>query len=189
MKKIISMIINELLKRGIIKEENSNLYEYGMNVLIMNCLPILIILTVSIILNEFIYGFVFLIAFIPIRINIGGFHCSKMKNCLIIFTLIFIGSVLIKNQVRYSIIKRVGEISIILFFFIEPITYSYLENYDDNLLKAKKRIKLICILLIMITQQATNESYINAIYIASAINIFLYGVGVYDLRLGREVYG
>ena len=64
-------IINRLVRNGYIKEKERASYQYGMDVLILNLIPIFIILVISVVTRNIKFGVIFLLFFIPVRINIG----------------------------------------------------------------------------------------------------------------------
>ena len=78
-------IINRLVRNGYIKEKERASYQYGMDVLILNLIPIFIILVISVVTRNIKFGVIFLLFFIPVRINIGGYHCKKISNCTFLF--------------------------------------------------------------------------------------------------------
>ena len=51
-------ILTELINKKYIEEDKYNFYDYGMKVLIMNLLPILLVLTISIIAVSYTHLFV-----------------------------------------------------------------------------------------------------------------------------------
>ena len=54
-------IINRLVRNGYIKEKERASYQYGMDVLILNLIPIFIILVISVVTRNIKFGVIFLL--------------------------------------------------------------------------------------------------------------------------------
>ena len=175
-------IINRLICKNYIQENVRESYQYGMLVLVMNLIPILIILGISIIVNKLIFGFLFLISFVPIRVNIGGYHCKKTQNCIISFVLIYISILYLSYSMFYNLIKILGVICIISIFFLTPITYDVIDNIDKNKKKKKKRLYKYMIIIILFICLFSNKYNIIAMYMACILNVLLYFIGKLDLK-------
>lgn len=175
-------ILNWIIDGQDIDENEYAIYDYGMDVLLMNLIPIISVISLSMFFNCFDYGVIFLLSFIPIRVTIGGFHCSKVINCILIFSILFLITICLKNLNCYSFIRCCGIISILTVWFITPITYDNLDDYDNNLSNAKKTIKLVCIAFMIMIITVNNNNFLFGIYIACILNVLLYFVGKYDLN-------
>lgn len=73
-------IIEKLVNKNYIKKDSLESYQYGLEVLIMNLIPIFLIIGISLMIKKLDFGILFLVSFVPIRINIGGYHCKKYKT-------------------------------------------------------------------------------------------------------------
>ncbi|KXU43980.1 MAG: accessory gene regulator B family protein [Longibaculum muris] len=170
-------ILTELINKKYIEEDKYNFYDYGMKVLIMNLLPILLVLTISIIVDDITYGIFFLLSFTPIRINLGGYHCSCVKKCLISFVMLFIITLFMRKLDIHILIKIVGFIAIVIFWFVTPLTNDFLGNYKEIYTKSKQHIKTVCVILFFILHFINNHSVIEGISMACILNVFLYFLG------------
>lgn len=74
-------LYNEFQKNNIDIEQD--VFEYGINVLKEQFLCLLISLIVSCFLNTVGEFIMILLLFIPIRVNLGGYHCKTEMNCYI----------------------------------------------------------------------------------------------------------
>lgn len=77
-----------LLSRGIIKESQVRLYEYGFELLFSTVITVLFILLIGILWDELSRTMIFLLFFIPIRITAGGYHAKTYSRCFIVTNLI-----------------------------------------------------------------------------------------------------
>lgn len=69
-------ITDILVSNEIIIEENSNLYSYGLQQGLLMILNIATILGIGMVLNMVWESIVFLLTFIPLRSNAGGYHAK-----------------------------------------------------------------------------------------------------------------
>ena len=180
-------ICDQLIKKNYISIEKKETYRYGLEVLILNLIPIIIILCLSVISGQFIFGLLFLLSFVPIRINLGGFHCNKIHNCIISFILIYIIVLLINNTLIVNGLNFLGLISILFIYISRPITYDVIDNVDINLLRAKNRKNNFCFILVYCILLLGNNKIITAITMACLLNIILYYLGKIDLKKRENI--
>ena len=143
-------IINRLVRNGYIKEKERASYQYGMDVLILNLIPIFIILVISVVTRNIKFGVIFLLFFIPVRINIGGYHCKKISNCTLLFVLLYIFVLKLSTLSIQLILKYFGILCILFIMLLDPISYDVIENKVENYKRSKKIIKAVSILMIVI---------------------------------------
>lgn len=186
MERLELSILNKLLRNDLIDISEYEFYKYGLEVLVMNLVPVLLVVFVSILSRNVIYGFSFLCAFIPIRINAGGYHCSKIINCLFIFMLLFILSIFIQKYINQSLLQIIGIVSILLIYKFKPQSYDFIEDYNNRIHRVKKDIKIISIFLLIITLLVADTGFRNGVYSACIINVILHFIGVCRLEKGEN---
>lgn len=174
-------IIDELIHRNYIQEKNRESYQYGMLVLIMNIIPIIIILGISIAFNKLAYGLFFLISFIPIRINLGGYHCKEIKNCIITFVVIYLYIIHMNFFTNYEFIKFFGVVCILLILCFNPISYNENSIINNNWEKSKSRLRKSSFFLLIIVTFFSNI-FNSAVYMGCILNVALYFIGLVDLK-------
>lgn len=86
----MTVLMEYLVKNNYLKNEERGMFEYGLKVFILNICSVLSILLVSCLQGEVVVGFVFIINFVLMRTNIGGFHCKSPICCLIIFPILYL---------------------------------------------------------------------------------------------------
>lgn len=158
-------LFNYLINNELIKENEIAILKYGMKVFLLNFISIISILISSFIMDNLLFGFLFLITFIPIRITFGGYHCKKPITCLIMFNSIYI----ILFQFR-NIFKVEHLIILSLVALITPI---YINNYKSHLICNHKRKNIIIIFINMISIISDRSSIINAASISLIYNLIL----------------
>lgn len=84
-----------LLKKGVINDEEQELYIYALFILISSLMYLVLVGILGLILNCFFESIIFFIAFQFIRKYAGGYHASTETRCEIMSTLSMIASVVI----------------------------------------------------------------------------------------------
>lgn len=136
MKKALSSISKLLIKKSKTNNYNKEIIEYGLQVLIFNFFTIFIILFISRLFSDILFGFFFLITFSFLRITIGGFHAKTLYSCTLIMILIMLINLLLRNiHVYFTILKLLSLISILILIFLHPskentISIFKLKNYN-----------------------------------------------------------
>lgn len=82
-----SKISSFFIHKKIILEKDKEVYDYCFEVLIAFLLNFIIIISLALITRTFLFGMLFLLAFLPLRITVGGYHANTHLKCMI--TLVF----------------------------------------------------------------------------------------------------
>lgn len=119
---LASKITENLVKSSIINEKIP-VYRYGIELLISSAIGISLILTLGVISNTFLEATVFLLLFIILRQQTGGYHSNTYVGCNTSFSIIYLILVyIIKHRpVNESIFLVVMLISVIIIFEYSPI--------------------------------------------------------------------
>ncbi len=142
-------IATYFMKENIIEREDMDTYIYGAEVLISGIVGIINIMILSIIINSFWNGVLFLIIFIPIRMYTGGYHASSYLTCNIWFVLIyFLILQAVQFTLKWSLIPVIW-VGVILGFMI-IVRYAPLENINKKIpmIMERKYKKIGCLLYI-----------------------------------------
>lgn len=71
------------------RQDVKDYYRYGIEITVSSLLNITLIVLISLALNSFFEGIIFLLIFVPLRQLTGGFHASTYLKCNLIFSLSF----------------------------------------------------------------------------------------------------
>lgn len=180
--KLSDYITMKLVNAGYISSDTKDSYKYGIDVLIVNIIPIIIILSLSYCVNRTSFGILFLLSFIPIRVNIGGYHCKKITTCTLSFTILYVLVLWLGFSNIFYILKVIGLCCLPIIYWSTPITYNAIKYPENNMIKAKNRVKDVCfMMLLLILIDGYTYSY-RALYMACILNVILYMIGVIDLK-------
>ena len=119
MKRIAEVLTDYVIQKGMVKEEDRELYEYGFTMTIEVGLFVLSCLFISLYLHMLMEGILIFLIFAPLRSYAGGLHLDKFRSCFILSCLTFSGILLI---VRYVHIPML--FSFIALFILEAAVYA-----------------------------------------------------------------
>lgn len=121
MKNIGNYFINYLIRKQIIKEEDREIYHYGIYIFLFKCIYAFSVIFLCLMLQRsFIELALFYFSYMSIRKYSGGYHAKNMMTCLIIFII----SYLFLNPFTY-VLSQSNFLFVygLLLFIIAYITY------------------------------------------------------------------
>lgn len=167
---IIKYILSFLIKNDYISILDYDIYQYGLKSIILNLSTILSVIIVSSCFNCILFSLFFLISFIPIRINLGGYHCKTPIRCLLSFNIIyFIHYFLLFHIQNYSFIFVVIIIMTSILLWVNP--YKSIQKCNVYLISRKNfyiLLNLICVLLF------NYNILTKAVLVSLLMNVLLY---------------
>lgn len=190
MKRIAEVLTDYVIQKGMIKEEDRELYEYGFIMTIEVGLFVLSCLFVSLYLHMLIEGILFFLIFAPLRSYAGGLHLDKFRSCFILSCLTFSGILLI---VRYIHIPML--FSFIALFILEAAVYALypveninreVDSEENRFFKKKLKIFLaVDLLLAVICAVLKKECYVFLISVTFFMTVITMILGKYkNMRTG-----
>lgn len=127
MNALSTVIINKLLKDNLITKQNQDLYLYGLNGFILLFVNLLTSLLLGYFTNHLLEIIMFLILFIPLRSNAGGFHTKKKLTCYCFSNLMLLAIVYIPNL----IISKTAYGIIAILFVLSNLLILCLGSYSE----------------------------------------------------------
>lgn len=146
---IASKIISEILEEGnIIKREEMQQCQYGLDVFISSMLVVLTIVLLSVIIGNVTYAVLFFLMFIPLRIFAGGYHASTKLRCYFISLAVYVLYTLVvfytPTNAYIPMCTVCTLISVTVVFRYAPIIHKN-KNVNNLEVKTFKRIsRTIC---------------------------------------------
>lgn len=92
---MISNVTDLMVSKEIIKEDEREIYEYGLKIGAMYFIDLVVALVVAIILNEVDTLCISVITIGMLRRNAGGFHAKTIKSCFVLSELYVIGDIVV----------------------------------------------------------------------------------------------
>lgn len=81
--RLAGKIVNNLVHSGVIKEEDAEIYIYGINQILTSVLSVSSALIIGLIFGVFPEIAVFMAAYIPLRSFAGGYHAKTPLSCYV----------------------------------------------------------------------------------------------------------
>lgn len=172
-------IIDELISKGNIAEDERELYIYGLFMLLSHLMYLVLTIVFGLIFKCFLESVIFYIAFQFIRRYAGGYHAKTETRCEILSTLsILCCIVLIKLSKMYDI--RIALLSISLVFAVLIFTLCPLDTPEkplsDKEYKYFRKISWIILSLIIIAIIVSFYFKFNVVFAPCCASLILEGV-------------
>lgn len=133
---MISFLCNRLAdflcNKGIISEEDKEIYVYGYEMIITTILGAILVFAIALITGRFAEAFCFFMVFVITRQFCGGYHSKTRIMCSITF-LICYASVLFFNSVLESIYNLFVHLLVLVPYFAVILGYSPIVNENKPL--------------------------------------------------------
>lgn len=127
LQRVSDRLTDLLLEKGIIKNDDREIYIYGLLAMFSTVINFFLVLAIGVIAGLFIETLMYLLGFALLRSYCGGYHAKTQLGCAIGFTFIYGLSMLVLRALpadysRYfSIIS--GGICLIFIFIFAPIEH------------------------------------------------------------------
>ncbi len=183
LRKLAGSVTFLLKKNRIIEKEDSEIYSYGLELLISNGITLLAIVSTGAILNKLDLTFIFLLVFCGLRIFTGGYHAKSFWGCFLIsnitYLVIMIGSLLVASLIQGELGLLFTFVSLLVIYNFAPVEHQNKLKSDSDILKNRAfsrhiSIYVLGICLLMYTLGGVFEKYVFVIgcsLLAVAINI------------------
>lgn len=97
LRKIADYSTRILIKRGMILEQDRNIYLYGFELFWSTSSCIIFIIATACIMGYIQQAFIFIMCFFPIRTVAGGYHAKSYRNCFLLTNFIAFGAVALSD--------------------------------------------------------------------------------------------
>lgn len=165
-------ILNYLIENKYIDEADTLFFKYCIEVTVFNFFSVISIIIIAMLNNELEIGISFLLTFIAIRTNLGGFHCKTPVKCLMLFPILYSLTGLVKNIITIKLFYYLSFISILLLFLAKPIKNNK-EIINDDYNKCKKRLHIALKFIVAINLISFISNIFNSIVIGVDIAVVL----------------
>ena len=156
---------------GIIPTGDSEIYEYGTQLVISTFINTIIIIVISIAIGMPLYWLFFILAFIPLRTTAGGYHAKTHFSCILSFCLEFlIFSLLVRFfSFFFSLLyfATCSVLSLILICIMSPVQASNKPLTTAEALQNRRKSIFLAILFTIPAVTAAAIPELKGIYIAA----------------------
>lgn len=169
--KLSKQIADYFSNKQIIDSKDIPIYAYGYEILISEMLSWFIILVLSIVTKHFFETIIYMVTFMIMRQNSGGYHAKSHRNCILIFItvyIIFIAILYLTPTYLYRTIILFGLIiNMLLMYFFAPAdsenkpftSLNEIKKYRKGCLSLNITFTIISFLSILFTYNITKFGY------------------------------
>lgn len=123
-KRLAEICTDYIIGRNAAAESKYAVLVYGLEVLIATVVGVALIAIISIVFGQPLAWIFFLLSFVPLRRTAGGYHADSHRQCYLIFTTMFIVSILIE---RFCSVDNRGllvgnALSMVIIYFLSPVS-------------------------------------------------------------------
>lgn len=165
-------IVFYLSKKKILNQENRAIYEYAIEVILLNFSILVMLLLISIFWGQQLFFVCYVIFFVPLRVFSGGYHAKKSETCFGLSVALYVLAMMLSEYkwLVYNVIMSV--VAIIMMFVI--FLCSPIENVNHPLAEMQRRRNKMIVRIIILSDVALFVVlYINGTIIASYEIIFI----------------
>lgn len=147
--KISESVTTKLMKSNIIKDEDFELYQFGIESFLMKAIHLISYLLIGVIFGRILELVVFLIALIPLRECSGGYHARTPLRCYIIscstiFTFLCLLSFLPDAKLLFTIILAL--VTSFILFFIVPVETENKPLSDTEITHYRRKARFLIVI-------------------------------------------
>lgn len=147
---LANKITRVLINYEIIGKEDEEIYRYGFEMLIYFIVNLSIAVFIGILFHKFIHTLLFLGCYCTIRQFTGGYHANSYTKCTLIFTIIYLVTVLLTNNLEVDKMKIpllvLLIISLIIIYRFAPLDHRNKPLSEEE----KKQYKNVAINLVKV---------------------------------------
>jgi accessory gene regulator B len=151
-KQMSNRITAYLIQGNIIDEAEAEIYQYGIKHIIINMVTLIIVSLLATVGHTWIATIFFFVGFMPIRLIAGGYHAKTPLGCNILSLVIYsMNMILVYSAYVYvtdAIVISTGTIISIIIFIIAPVDHKNRTLEAREYSKAKKRCRIMGLLII-----------------------------------------
>jgi len=122
-------IVHFFVQQEVVKQEDEEVYMYGAEMMLSTSASIMATLIISIIFGKLYYMAIFFLFFVPLRMNVGGYHADSYGKCFIVTFSVYSAYTLALNCLSESLFLYIGLFSIIISL---PIVFKYAPIIHKN---------------------------------------------------------
>ncbi len=176
--RLANKIGNDLVHSNVIKEEDAEIYIYGINQILVSILNVSSALIIGLIFGAFLEIAVFMTAYIPLRIFAGGYHAKTPSRCYIISVImLIIVSIGIKHLYMAEWAPYVVLAAALIVIILSPVEDKNKPlNAIERRVYKKKAILIVVaelIICVLFKLNSLDNLLISIVYSFAALSVML----------------
>lgn len=148
MEQIASRIVSKMLMANLISDNETEMYNYGVQVLLEKVISYATIFALAMIIHKFLEILLFSVSFSVIRKYSGGIHCKTFKSCLIISALVSFSSISLFPVIKNNLSLYQGGVvmSIAILILIGSINNPNIDWSECEYKRARRLSRMTAVL-------------------------------------------
>ena len=189
---ISKYISSKMIKKKLITEKNLSVCEYAMEVIMLNSLLLLILLSISLLLGQGLFFVCYIIFFVPLRMFSGGYHSKRSEVCLVLsVTLYMVGIVFVNIDTAIFVNKIIIILALICSLFMfeyAPVVNPGRPLSSSRITKIRSMVRKIIFINIILFVICYKFNSIIASYeiVFTLLNGALFAFGVLENRISSK---
>ncbi len=136
--KISQKITKMLTRLKIVKNDEFEIYKYGFELIFAFSFTILVILSISLLLNMFIETILYLSGFFVVRIICGGYHAKHHYSCFLLTISSYILFLIVYCFFEQKIYSNSITIPLTIFSAVQIVLFAPIEHHNNPMTKQRK---------------------------------------------------
>lgn len=186
MERLASKFTDYLIHKGVILQENRNIYQFGFQVGFEVVLNTVISILIAIICKMEVECIVFFLVFIPLRSYAGGLHLDSYFKCMVCLCLSLLFILLIVKYININSVLMICTVafSIIIIKVIKPVEHI---NRPVSRKKYREFVKKLNITLMVLAVTSTIFFVLemNRILFTIAVTMFFMAIILFLGKIKR----
>lgn len=175
---ITDLIVQFMLKHGVIEAEDAEIYQFGFNQLIFISINLITTVIIGIVFSMLFESIIFLVSYMVVRVYAGGYHAKTQFRCYIISSLFIVLALIGVKYIIWEGFANIIAITIaaIIILKLSPVGTQNkpLDEIETKIYKTKSRQRLVviyvlCIMAKILAYDAIFKSMSMAIIILSFV--------------------
>lgn len=151
-KQLSGHITTILVRENIIKDEDSEIYLYGIKHILINLITFIIVGILAIVFQTLTATIFFFFGFMPIRMIAGGFHANTPMRCnvlsLVIYSINMYLIYLVQAYVSGLEFLVTGIVIIAIIIIVGPVDHKNRVLDRKEYERAKKQSRIVCLMIL-----------------------------------------
>jgi len=132
-------IANVLKEQGVISEKDIDICKYGLEIIFSSTIEVFSIFLIALLVGNFVHTFFFFLAFIPLRIYVGGYHASTKLRCYLVSLLVYVLFSTVEGVFPQTLYTMFNVLEIV-FAMTMVIAFAPIIHFNKNVSVAEKKI-------------------------------------------------
>lgn len=142
-------LTGQLILKGVISEENQEIYTYGFLALLSTVVNALIMIIIGILLGLFFETIIFMFAFGVLRVYSGGYHANSHFSCILLSASVYCLAMLtikfMPTQYSHIFSVLIGIVSLVVIVIFAPLEHINKPFVGDEYNKFRFMSRMIAI--------------------------------------------